>query len=953
MKVVKVSLAVLGALLALFVVAGVVVFWLFDPNDYKDYVAEQVTERTGRSFAIEDDLELSFFPWLAVETGGLELGNAEGFGELPMVRIERASARVKLLPLVRRQIEIGTVVLEGLALDLARDADGRDNWSDLLNARAGTPDGAAEAESSPGVAALDIEGIAIRGGRIIWRDAGRDRSFVVDDLRFVTGPITAGTATEVELELTAVDSTADRALGLTGRALVERSTDGAILGRDLHFDFALRDAAGTTRLSGNLEFESIDISDDGTITLGHFALDGRAFQPPIGPNELELGARLTGASFDSQAGSLAIEGLTTSVAGIVADWQLSAQSLLDEPALAGRVTVAATPLANVVHTFSLTPPAGIARNELGNLSLATRFRGSLEDGEIALEDIDATALGVRIRGQARLMGADRLTANLDVPAFAVGETLRAWLAAYLPEGIDAGAFERLAFRGTVGANLDTRAVSIRDLSADLLGATITGQIDLTRPGDRMRVEGRLASSRFAPAPFVRAFDALLTDTVDPSELGTLSFDTRFSYDSASDAARLDPLAVEVFGLSASGSLSASALSSAPAFQGRAEVAEFAPRELLRRFNQTPPATSDDTALVSARISTRFDISSERGRFDELLLVLDDSRITGRFVVVDFNDPSYRFTLAADRLDVDRYLPPPAEEAADDERAAGDIELSAQALNAVTIAGRAEVDDLVLAGLSFEDVAAELDFGAGKANIGPARAKLYGGAFSGALNVDTTGELPTMSLKGKATTLAIEPLIEALVGDAHFSGTGDLDIELTGRGSTVTDTVHSAAGTISFALRDGAITGFNLGRTLCQVYNARAGLPAPPRQPARTRYTLIQGAATVKEGIARVPDLLARAPFLDVTGSGRVALVEQALDFELDSTLTGSIGIEGCDGLDGMIGDSFPWTLKGTVTEAQIRPDFSEYLRRRAEDELRDRARERLQDKLQDRLRNLL
>ena len=44
-------------------------------------MAALVEARTGREFVIEDDLELTFFPWLGVEIGGIRLGNAEGFGD--------------------------------------------------------------------------------------------------------------------------------------------------------------------------------------------------------------------------------------------------------------------------------------------------------------------------------------------------------------------------------------------------------------------------------------------------------------------------------------------------------------------------------------------------------------------------------------------------------------------------------------------------------------------------------------------------------------------------------------------------------------------------------------------------------------------------------------------------------------------------------------------------------
>ena len=66
------------------------------------------TARTGRKLAVTQDLKLSYFPWLAVETGGITIGNAPGFGgdaadKPPFATIERVAARVKLLPLLSKQ----------------------------------------------------------------------------------------------------------------------------------------------------------------------------------------------------------------------------------------------------------------------------------------------------------------------------------------------------------------------------------------------------------------------------------------------------------------------------------------------------------------------------------------------------------------------------------------------------------------------------------------------------------------------------------------------------------------------------------------------------------------------------------------------------------------------------------------------------------------------------------
>ena len=65
------------------VLVGVSLF--VDPNDYKQDIARAVQDRTGRQFDIRGDLEVSVFPWLGVEAGGVSLSNPAGFDDDPQV----------------------------------------------------------------------------------------------------------------------------------------------------------------------------------------------------------------------------------------------------------------------------------------------------------------------------------------------------------------------------------------------------------------------------------------------------------------------------------------------------------------------------------------------------------------------------------------------------------------------------------------------------------------------------------------------------------------------------------------------------------------------------------------------------------------------------------------------------------------------------------------------------
>ncbi len=187
-------------LVLLVVAAAVVLPLVIDPNDYKPQIVAAAKDKLGRDLAIEQDLNLSVFPWLGIETGGVRVGNAPGFAEQPFAEIDQLGLKVKLMPLLSRQVEVDTLVLKGLRLNLERDAAGRGNWEDLAG-----PEDAPESrptEQRPdepeAPVALSVQGIQIEDARVSWDDRQAGQQYVLDGVRLVTGALTPGANVPVE-----------------------------------------------------------------------------------------------------------------------------------------------------------------------------------------------------------------------------------------------------------------------------------------------------------------------------------------------------------------------------------------------------------------------------------------------------------------------------------------------------------------------------------------------------------------------------------------------------------------------------------------------------------------------------------------------------------------------------------------------------------------------------------
>ena len=182
MKIIKRLLLGL-AVLAILLVGGIfLALNLIDPNDYKDKIQSLALEKTGRELSIDGDIGLSYFPWAGLSLGSMAMANPDGFGDSAFVQIDSAQVKVKLLPLLKKSVEVNTVELKGLNLDLQRAADGTTNWDDLIAANSADAEVEAEAESqsdsnsadtgdAQGLQDLVIGSIVISDAQIKWQDA--------------------------------------------------------------------------------------------------------------------------------------------------------------------------------------------------------------------------------------------------------------------------------------------------------------------------------------------------------------------------------------------------------------------------------------------------------------------------------------------------------------------------------------------------------------------------------------------------------------------------------------------------------------------------------------------------------------------------------------------------------------------------------------------------------------
>ncbi|WP_158585673.1 AsmA family protein [Pseudooceanicola sediminis] len=152
-------LVVLVVVLALFVVGAV---FLLPGARIAQIAADQIEARTGRALTITGDTSVSFYPTLGVETGPVQLANADWSGNGPMFQAQALKIGVDARALIGGDIRITTLEATAPRILLEKTADGRANWDlfGTLSASAGASDvaGAAPAEGAEaGARAFGLE----------------------------------------------------------------------------------------------------------------------------------------------------------------------------------------------------------------------------------------------------------------------------------------------------------------------------------------------------------------------------------------------------------------------------------------------------------------------------------------------------------------------------------------------------------------------------------------------------------------------------------------------------------------------------------------------------------------------------------------------------------------------------------------------------------------------------
>lgn len=492
-------------------VVGLAIFLLtFDPNAYKDKLAELIQDRYQRTLTIDGPIELSLFPRIGLSLQDVAL--SEPGSDRVFASMESARVAVAVFPLLSDNLVVDHVAVSGFKGRFVRLKDGSFNFDDLVQGPSGQPpvvDGngvVLDPQSGAGLRLagghqgsgfqIDIAGLDLQEGELLLQDEMSGRAVALNELNINTGRVTFNQAFNATVTAHIEGGNPRMDAQFTGQGLftldpaarryAARNLDIRVNGQLPGVQAKTLTARGNVAFNGAesaLDVSGLEVLLQGAVTYARLPVTG-----------LDVSVVVPKLSAHPNKSQLQLERLTVRATGGMADGPfelaLDAPALNISPdsakgqALTGRLRMTGPNTLDARFTL-----AGISGNasEL-DISEAT-LDGSLKMGERLIKASASTPIGLDLNQRSIAMSALRGDVSITDPG--------------LPKGS-----LQIPIIGSLGADLNADQASA-NINAVLEGGKFDLSTQVTQLSQTPKVAFNLAVDildldKLAPPPSARA-----------------------------------------------------------------------------------------------------------------------------------------------------------------------------------------------------------------------------------------------------------------------------------------------------------------------------------------------------------------------------------------------------------------------------------------------------------------
>jgi AsmA protein len=366
------------------------------------------------------------------------------------------------------------------------------------------------------------------------------------------------------------------------------------------------------------------------------------------------------------------------------------------------------------------------------------------------------------------------------------------------------------------------------------------------------------------------------------------------------------------------------------------------------FDSSGTAAGMTNLVIKMKGNAAVDLAKERA-LAKLDGKLADSNVKAQVEVAGFEKPDIRFDVEADQIDVDRYLPQQTSgkgKPAPAQKPAGKEEpFDLSGLRNLRAAGVLKVGSLKANNVKASNVRLDIKANGGRVDVNPLVADFYQGKLKSAIAINAAPATPTFAVKHNMSGITIGPLLKDLADADILEGKGDIALDVTTQGNTVTALKKALDGNAGLKLADGAVKGIDIAGS---IRDAKARLGAlrgehdqAADQTKKTDFSELTATFKVAKGVARNNDLSLKSPLLRVGGEGEVNIGEDRLNYLVKASIVGTSQGQGGREVEELRGVTVPVRIAGPLEKPSYKLDFGKAATESARQRLSDEVGKRL------------
>lgn len=924
-KYLKIGLIGLGSVVGLMLLLAVYFALTFNPNDYKQQIIDLVKEKKERTLTIDGDIKLSFWPKIGADLGKIAISEHKGSAEFASVN--SAKVALAVLPLLKKELVVDTVYVDGAKANIIKYKDGTTNFDDLLS----------KDEDESTQIKFDVQGVKVTNSAISYSDEASGAKYAINQFNLTSGRIALAEPMDIatDFKVNANQPVVAANVKVKGVFLVDPETK--------HFKVSGLDTLVTgdvlngknveVKISGDvdakpekLEFlvDSLKLAASGdfdgakqTVELNAPALSilkdevsTKKITVNVTQKKADADLKLNMVLADMKGSPKALQssgisgdlnmtqGKRKVVGEFASPFKGNIEALIfDIPKLVGKLDIQDPSLPNgaIKGTFNLGAHADI-KQEKADSSFNLNVAETKLDGNVAVAGFKTPHIQFNLNADKinlnQLLGkASAAPAPASTSKKSAGNSptdLSALKTLHLDGKLNIGSIIYDPYRVTglnVGIKADGQKLALSGLDVKV---------------DDSRIKGNFAISQFSKPLYTFDIDV---DQVDLDKYASASSSASSSTKtSAPVAAKSD----KPLNLSALKALNA---------DGSIRVGQL-------KFGKTK----------ASNINIKLNANGEKLNLNPVSAKVDDSQIHANLGVSQFSQPVFSFDVNIDKLDADRYITKSEAAAATaapkTTQASAETPIDLSALKKFNATGKANIGWLKIANVKTEHVNIGLNAQNGVVNVAPFAANLYQGSMSGALKVDARAT-PIITFKQAMKNISVGPLLVDAINNDMLAGKGSVDVDVTTQGNTVSALKKALAGNAALNLADGAVKGIDIAGTVrdlkskVNILKSKDALASDKTK--KTDFSELTATFNIKNGVAHNDDLEMKAPILRLAkgdSKGDIDIGNEKINYLAKPTIVKSLKGQGGADLDQLSGLSIPVKITGTFASPQFGMDFA-------------------------------